>query len=45
MKSRVLAVLLLALAGTLLAASSAAPEEASVSVIEPLPPLPSDGGQ
>lgn len=46
MKRRVLVVLLVALAGTLLAGSAApSPAEETVSVIEPMPTLPSDGGQ
>lgn len=45
MKRRVLAVLLLALAGTLLAGSTSVSQERTVGVIEPVPPLPGDGGQ
>jgi hypothetical protein len=44
-KRRVLAVLLLALAGTLLAGSSSVENVETVGVIEPVPPLPGDGGQ
>ena len=47
MKRRVLAVLLLALAGTLLAGSTSSSVESGepVGVIEPVPPLAGDGGQ